>query len=431
MRHEQGDMAAQEVVGELRPNIRLRGWLRAKARGAARHLSAKAVRHGAPPSWFGYRHIEAEAARDCVARMRAKGFACAGYETIHEEAIASNALPLGVTSSDDLPDDRGWWGYSMRDVPNRVSGETFIATIPNARILAYIDEKKRFFPAILSCDDTAINLREIVFRERHGALLRTRSFTSRTPERLARATWIMERVYDNHSHWLTAHLPKLCLLRERGLLGDVILPQALKPSMESSLTMMGLDPSRFRTFDTTRPLEVAQLTILGTDRFRPELLRSVRDAIAPPAGRLAPTRRVYISRSKARFRRLLNEDEIWPLFEQAGFERVYMEDIGFPEQVRLMAQTKVLAAPHGAGLTNMMFCAEGAQVVEIAWLGFPNPNFYGLAAAMGHDYAIVPAEARGDVAPLEQDLVVAPERVRAVLERLVEPSSRAAGIGEI
>ena len=43
---------------------------------------------------------------------------------------------------------------------------------------------------------------------------------------MARATWITERVYDNHSHWLTAHLPKLLMLRARGELGDVVLATA-------------------------------------------------------------------------------------------------------------------------------------------------------------------------------------------------------------
>src|SRR5690625_7442986 len=90
----------------------------------------------------------------------------------------------------------------------------------------------------------------------------------------------------------------------------------------------------------------------------------------------------------------MNEDLIWPLFERDGFERVFTERMSFAEQVRLMQETSVLAAPHGAGLTNMMFCREGTHVIEIADLTFPNPNFYATAAALRSEERRVGKECR-------------------------------------
>ena len=405
---------------------RIVNWVRRKAHSGVRRLCLAAIRRGVPASRFGYRHVVPEAPEQHVARMKAAGIASARFETIFSQERAANSLPVNVTDRDQLPKDAGWWGYSMWDVPQRQSEHTYIAAIPEAQIITFVDSQKRFWPAILSRDETAINLREIVFRDGHAATLRRQRREGATPQHFSKATWILERVYDNHSHWLTAHLPKLCLLRERGQLDDVILPRQLKPSMEASLRMMGLDPAAFRTFDPARPLAVDELTILGTDRFRPELLRPVRAAIMPAAEN--PARRVYISRSRARFRRLENEEEIWPLFEARGFERAWMEDLDFAAQVKLMSETKVLAGPHGAGLTNMMFCPEGAHVIEIAWLGFPNPNFYAVAAAMGHDYSIVSAAAFGDVRPLERDLRVDP---RAVQDALGTLDNAAAGLRSI
>ena len=95
-----------------------------------------------------------------------------------------------------------------------------------------------------------------------------------------------------------------------------------------------------------------------------------------------------------------------------------MEEYDFEAQVRLMQQTAVLFAPHGAGLTNMMFCPEGADIVEIADLDFPNPNFYALASAMGHRYWLIPAEGVGGGHPLEKDMTVGPEKIARVLEAL-------------
>lgn len=384
--------------------------LRRRVRAALAAALAVSVERGVPARWAGWRWIRRETVQ---AHFRRRGPAYAGrYETVHPTAVARHSLPCNVASAAELPADAGWWGYSFRDVPTRTSGETFIATIPDALVAWYRDPARGgdFHPAIVTDDGRSLEMREMRFRPGHGEVLRKAA----PPARLDRATWIIERVYDNHSHWLTAHLPKLLLLRERGGLGDVLLPPERTEAIDSSLRMLGLAPEAFRTFDPARPLRVGALTILGTDRFRPELLRAVPRAFgvaeAPP-----PWRRVFISRGGATRRRLANEDAIWPLLAAAGFERVRMEALSFAEQVALMRQTSVLCGPHGAGLTNMIFCPPGAHIVELADPGFPNPNFYALAAALDHRYWIIPARSLGDAHPLERDLAVDPALIHETL----------------
>lgn len=365
--------------------------------------------------------------RETVAEHCARlGSRSGSYELVHPPESFDNPLPLNVRSRNELPDDRGWWGFSFRDVPERRSDETFIATIPHAHIAWYQDPRKRndFYPAILTRDGHALDLREIRFRPGHATALRR----LRPPVRVPGATWVLERVYHNHSHWLTAHLPKLLLLSQRNGLEDVLLPPAhmRTPAMDDSLRMLDMDPGRFRTFAPRRSLEVGQLTLVGTDRYRPQLLRLVARALTleetPP-----PNRRIYISRAGASRRRLLNEEALWSVLEGAGFERVLMEQLPFPQQVRLMRETAVLWAPHGAGLTNMMFCPPGAHVVEIADLGFPNPNFYALAAALGHHYWLLPGAGVGEDHPLERDMQVDIDAAHKVLEQLVKQLSRLPG----
>ena len=369
---------------------------------------------GVPPSWFGYRWIQHETVAEYFARNEAREVA-GRCETVHPASVARHPLPANVASREALPDDPGWWGFSFRDVPARPSEATQILTLPDCRIVWYRDPEQDddFFPAILTHDDHALDLREVRFRPRHAETLRR----AKPPVRLERATWILERVYHNHSHWLTAHLPKLLLLRERGELDDLLLPPTLTRTMEGSLRMLGLDPDGFRRFDPAQPLAIGELTVLQTDRFRPELLQMVQQAFAAPDG-ASPHRRVYVSRDKASRRQLVNEDEVWPLLAEVGFERVFMEDLSFRQQVELMRETAVFAGPHGAGLTNMMFCAPGTHIIEMADLSFPNPNFYALASGLGHRYWILEGETAGDGHPLERDFRIDEEALRAVLRRL-------------
>ncbi len=357
-----------------------------------------------PPSLFGHRQVPRRSAAE-AAEM------AGNRREIHAPRNERNPLPRNVSSVEELPADRGWWGFSFRDVPVRRSGPTALLTFDDVDLVSKRepDGRRDYFPALLDRQGRSLELREVRYRPMHAAAPR------RSGRRLLRGTWIAERVYHNHSHWLTAHLPKVVLLRDLDRLHDLTLPAERTPAMDASLRALGIEPERCETVATGERVTFAHATVLETDRFRPDLLMPVRSALAKLGH---PRRRVFISRRRARGRRLLEEDALAPMLREHGFERVEMETLNFDAQVRLMGETAVLAAPHGAGLTNMMFCAPGTQVVEIADTGFPNPNFYALASAMGHDYWLVRARGVGNEHPLDQNLSVDAEALRAVLERL-------------
>lgn len=371
-----------------------------------------AVRSGMPPQWLGYRWLHSEGLREYFARhgQHGDGAGPAGaLDTIHPTTRATNPLPCNIVSPDELPDEIGWWGFSCRDVPERLNGETLLATVPDCRIVFTDKFRGVFFPAILNKDRRAFRLREIAFRKPHAEALRSDA----PPVKLKRATWVLERVYYNYAHWVTAHLAKLRLLMAKDALDAVVLPLAGNAFIDRSLEALGIDRRAFPILDPKRPIVVEELTVLDTDRFRPELLRPVREALAPAR---TPRRRIYISRQQSNGRRLINEEEVWRLLERAGFERVFMESLGFDEQVALMAETKVLLAPHGAGLSNLIFCPAGADIIEIAVPDFPNPNFYALACAMEHRYWRIGAESHGTGLAYEKGLRVDPVALDQLLQ---------------
>ncbi|RUR31310.1 glycosyltransferase family 61 protein [Vreelandella nanhaiensis] len=375
----------------------------------------KAVSLGLLPNWFAYRGMQKETIKDYFDRNKNEKNV-GSCQIVHEKEKAYNPLPCNIESREDLPAEKGWWGYSFYDVPHRYSGETKIATLPNCLVTWFNnpDKGNDYYPAILTGDRRALIMREVAYKQQHAQVLRK----APEPLQLEEAIWVTERVYHNHSHWLTAHLPKLLWLHNQNLLHKVILPPNRTATMNDSLRMLGLDPDDFLTYDENKPLFVKQLTVMDTDRFRPELLRLVPSAYGVYEAD-APNRRIFISRAKASRRKLVNEEEIWSLLEPHGFERVFMEELTFQEQVKLMQETSVLMAPHGAGLTNMMFCPPGAQIVEIADLSFPNPNFYALASAMKHQYWIINAQSEGNEHPLEKDMSVNPVAIKEMLTSLI------------
>ncbi|MBM9593891.1 glycosyltransferase family 61 protein [Roseitranquillus sediminis] len=374
--------------------------LRGRARGWMRRAGQRLVGLGLPPRLVGYRWTRHLAAADV-----------AGVTEIHPAATARAPLPRMVARREDLPDERGWFGYAFRDVPERRAGPTRLLRLAEARVLA-ARPGRDYAPAILNARGRSLDLREIRYRPFHAPL------AARRPDlTLDRAVWFAERVYDNHAHWLTAHLPKLAQLVELGETADLVLPAERTPVIDHSLALLGIDPATQPELPSGAVLATRELVLLETDRFRPELLRLARRMTV---GEGAPgTRRVFVSRRSARGRRLVDEEALTPMLRDFGFEIVEMERLDFPAQIALMREAGALLAPHGAGLANMLFCAEGTRVIEIADPAYPNPNFYAQAVGLGLDYALVRGRGVGGGHPLDQDLAVDEADLRRALETVL------------
>jgi capsular polysaccharide biosynthesis protein len=76
--------------------------------------------------------------------------------------------------------------------------------------------------------------------------------------------------------------------------------------------------------------------------------------------------RVYISRAKAGRRKFSDaiESEVHECLEALGFQRIFLEEHAWPEQVRLLSAARHIVGLHGAGLTNILF-ADAETLVEI------------------------------------------------------------------
>ena len=76
-------------------------------------------------------------------------------------------------------------------------------------------------------------------------------------------------------------------------------------------------------------------------------------------------KRIYISRARARARHIINEDAVIQLLDKLGFQTVYLEEMSTIDQVALFANAQVVVAPHGSGLTNLVFCSPKTITIEL------------------------------------------------------------------
>ena len=77
------------------------------------------------------------------------------------------------------------------------------------------------------------------------------------------------------------------------------------------------------------------------------------------------SKRIIISRGSSTTRRWLNENECMQLLDILGFKLIDPSNLSLAQQVEAFSNAEIILGPHGAGLTNIMFCNPGTKVVEI------------------------------------------------------------------
>jgi capsular polysaccharide biosynthesis protein len=82
---------------------------------------------------------------------------------------------------------------------------------------------------------------------------------------------------------------------------------------------------------------------------------------APAAGPL----RLCISRGDRGLRPIANEPDLCAALERRGFRVVEMGGLPLVEQIALIRRARRIVAPHGAGLSHLIFAQPGCRVLEI------------------------------------------------------------------
>jgi len=197
-------------------------------------------------------------------------------------------------------------------------------------------------------------------------------------------------------HWLFQLLPRYELIRRAGIgLGDIdhyyVNSHKSRFQLET-LALLGIEPSKIIDGGQVPHLRARELIVpsvpLGGGCFRPWVTEFLRDSFIPknrtdarPSGR-----RLYISRARAGYRRVLNEEEVVSLLLRHQFEVAELEELSVQEQAAAMASCEAIVAPHGGGLSNIVFCSPGTKIIEIFSPELVATYFWKLSNQLHLDY---------------------------------------------
>jgi capsular polysaccharide biosynthesis protein len=195
-------------------------------------------------------------------------------------------------------------------------------------------------------------------------------------------------------HWMIEALPRMAVLGDYArLLDGLFVPSPLQEFHRESLRLLGIDSAKLIPVDVGSHFQPERLLVPRTFAMYnpPRWLHSwFKGAYLPSAtehrSSAHPIKRIYVSRNDAPARRVENEDEVLQHLAPLGFVAVRLSELSMAEQARVFNEAEVIVAPHGAGLSNLVFCKEKTIVVEILPPRWMAPCFMALASCAGCIY---------------------------------------------
>jgi capsular polysaccharide biosynthesis protein len=222
----------------------------------------------------------------------------------------------------------------------------------------------------------------------------------------------------NYYHFVCEVLPLAFALKRDDRWGQlpVYVGADLPGYVFEYLRLLGLDaycrplPRGVYAADTLRVATFPGLSSLPSPKHLLAVRQACLDAVGPST---RPRRRLYIRRTDAPDRRIVNEPKLLSALADFGFEPTTLSDKTLPEQIRLFQSAEIIIAPHGAGNTNLLFAPPDCVMIELMGPTIYSPSFLVIASTLGQPYGYVGCAERG------RDVVVDPSAVRTVLDILL------------
>ncbi len=283
------------------------------------------------------------------------------------------------------------------------SPETFVTSLPNGRAWIVPQKNSWMICNAIAIIDSGDRLLPELSREYPGKLPGCENqhstqhrFLNLKPEELPSLEQIDGTVAvlaglsgNVYFHWMVDILPRIEVLQRWGVnLEEIdwfLVNSCQQPFQRETLKALGIPEYKIIESDRHPYIQAKQLIVPSFAGYlgwlSPQGLEFLRQAFLIKKSHELPKsfasdrkssypERIYISRSKCSYRQVINEEKVMELLSPFGFVPVLLESMTFKEQVTLFASAKVIVAPHGSGLTNIIFCSPGTKVIELT-----SPNY--------------------------------------------------------
>lgn len=342
-------------------------------------------------------------------------------EYIHDPEIYSRKIPGHI-------EKELYWKFAQNlkfDLPS-----TFVAQIPAARVLdeGFVISPDNQILGDVSAIITPKSSHHLAFTT--GAVGPVQKFRGKVA---VLATYAGRGYY----HWMLDVLPRIELLTRASYdldeIDKFIVNSYVTSYQIETLERLGIPREKLIQTQWTRHLWVELLILPSLSNVYGSVPKWSCDFINwsfldTRDFEEAKSRKLYISRGSASHRHISNERALIDLLKSRGFEVVVLEKMTVADQARLFRSASIVVGPHGAGLTNLVFCEPHTKVVEIISPSAVNVLFWTIASQSNLDYNYFFANGELPKTPSEErglnseDLEVDLQKMKLMLDAIGCPA---------
>jgi Tfp pilus assembly protein PilF len=224
-------------------------------------------------------------------------------------------------------------------------------------------------------------------------------------------------------HWMVDLLPRIELVCQSGIplesIDKFLVNRCQSQFQKETLTHLGISLDKIVETENNPHIKAEKIIIPWLDnsngitagKWIYDFLK--RKFIVKDSNQMNSSfKKIYISRDQARYRKVVNEELVVNYLSTLGFKSIILESLSVVEQACLMSQAEAVIAPHGAGLTNLVFCPQGIKVIELFGKHL-NPSYWAISNRCGLEYFSLFC----DQFEADRSVVHSPEYQKNFLER--------------
>lgn len=241
---------------------------------------------------------------------------------------------------------------------------------------------------------------------------------------------IIRARYDiNYFHWMFDVIARIDLLRKTEIPIDKYITNVAFPFQDELLTFLGIP--REKRIQTNIQLNITSQRLLAPSYTGSSLgvipkwaCDFLRKELLVNTAKIPGYERIYISRLNANHRKVENHDEVMRVLTAHGFREVILEKEPIRRKIQIFNSAKIIVAPHGAGLTNLVFCEQGTKVIELFNPNWMLPCYWMISNHTGLDYYYL----RGiggeesnpvDIKNIRRDMTIDLEQLQKILSMAI------------
>ncbi|WP_259065421.1 glycosyltransferase family 61 protein [Mucilaginibacter sp. X4EP1] len=194
-------------------------------------------------------------------------------------------------------------------------------------------------------------------------------------------------------HWMFDILPRISFLKQTGEFDKIdhfIINAIPNKYQTETLERAGIDAAKIIRSNNHWDFHIKAENLLVPSLVSPmdcpslEACLYLRQLYAKEIENAGASAKIYIQRLSGR--KVINEEELLDYLRVLNFKVINPEKLSVAEQAGIFSNADMVIGPHGAGLTNIVFCKPGTIVVDLFAPEWVNPCYWIIAEHLDLKY---------------------------------------------